>query len=486
MKTAGVSLDYYDDPNSELLKRSFPTLESLPDVIKVAHILTSEEREILRDDAYALILHNEGKTLRKFACVDAGNTLLSALYLAENADKLPEEAVKVAAANLEEACKFFDLPLHSLEKIAGHKERPPTAAGRGASRSRDPFQQPLVGDEADWAERTNLVSVRGGADSGRVVPTANQMKTAAIGMGLVDAKKKLGLYPGGKAQTKTAQDHVDDAQERADNKRAGFKPTAPKKDDINLDSFHKLNPEADPKKKSKNSTKHHWAKKANVVDVSELEAPPKMIYAPGFESYEGIQKAIEYFTEHILGMQPEQRHDFAVKTAARATELGIPLTEDLERYGSTEYAPDVEAHLANRRALAPDHAKLFNELQEKRASVEPVEFVQLLASADEEASLNWYYGGPLADPYYATFGGNKVKEANITWSWQSRTGDYVSGTQLKKLALNGRPLVEKQFTKDLADAFSMNPIAIFESLPDLQKKVLARLASQEFDGTPNN
>jgi len=472
MKTAGVVLDFYDDLEGALLKRSFPTAETLPEVIKVAHILSSEERDILRDDAFALVMKNDGKMIRKFACVDPGNTLLSALYLAENADRLPEEAVKVAAANIGQACSFFGLPIESLEKIAGRKEQATAAPTKGSARSRDPMRQPLVGDEADWNERTNLVSVRGGADAGRVIPTASSMKTASV---------------------KEAQDHIDDAQEKADNKRDGFKPKAPKKGDKvdYLKDFHKLNPEAEPKEKDGCGP----VKMANVVDVSNLEAPLLVKKASAqhmalnqypLDSFGDVQMAVRFFNENYLELTPEDRHDFAVKTASRAEELGISVSEELERYGSVEYAPDVEAHLANRRSLASDHAELWDTLQEKRASIEPDEFVKLLAEADEVAGLNWYYGGHLADPFYATFGGNKVKEASAAWSWMSNTGDYVSGDQLKKLALNGRPLVSKQFEPGLAAAFSKDPITIFESLPDLQKKVLARLASQEFDGLPTN
>lgn len=485
MKTAGVVLDFYDDQDGELLKRSFPDPEQLPEEIKTAHFLSSEERDCLRDEAFALILQNEGKTLRKFACVDPGNTLLSALYLMEHGDRLPEEAMKLASANITAACEYFGLPLRDIEKIAAaKKERPTDATEGGRSRSRDPMQQPLVGDEANWAERTNLVSVRGGADAGRVIPMANQMKTAS---------------------TKEAQDHVDDAQEKADNKRDGFKPSAPKKD-INLDSFHKLNPEAKPPSKSKNSTKHHWAKEekdacgpmkmANAtIDVSGLEAPLKMKKASArhlalgrypLDSFGDVRAAVQFFSENYLEFSPEQRHEFAVKTASRANELGIALTDDLNRYGSTEYAPDVEAHLANRRAISPEYKKTWDDLQEKRASVEPEEFVKLLAAADEESGVCWLYGGEAADPYYATFGGNKVKEASDSWSWMSRTGDYVTGDQLHKLALNGRPLVMKQFDSALASAFAKDPITVFESLPDFHKMVMARLASQEFDGTPNN
>ena len=105
MKTAGVVFDFYDDPAGSLLKKTFPSLEELPEIVKEAHILSEEEREVLRDEAYALVMINEGKTLRKFACVDKGNTFLSALYFIENRDKLPEEAQKIASANIFAACE---------------------------------------------------------------------------------------------------------------------------------------------------------------------------------------------------------------------------------------------------------------------------------------------------------------------------------------------------------------------------------------------
>lgn len=487
MKTAGVVLDFYDDLQGELLKRSFPSPEVLPEVVKTAHILSSEERDILRDEAFALVLMNEGKVLRKFACVDAGNTLLSALYFMENKDALPEEAQKIASANITAACEEFGLPLRDIEKIAsgGSQVSPAKGTAKGAARSRDPMHQPIVGDEANWAERTNLVSVRGGADAGRVIPLANQIKTA----------------------------------EKVDY----------------LKDFHKLNPEADPRKGAltddkkftdvtkKNPAKQNkkpvipdtnsfavgpgkgdaevnykpvtWNKVANRVDVSDLEPSVKVKKASPIhaalglyplDNFADVQKAVQYFDENYLEFVPRQRHEYAMKTAARAEELGIQTSEILDRYGSTEYAPDVEAHLANRRAVAPDHKELWDELQEKRASIEPETFAELLAEADEVSGVKWLYGGEAADPYFATFGGNKVKEANVAWNWQSRTGDYVSAGQLKKLALNGRPLVEKQFDRTLAAEFSRNPITIFESLPDLQKTILARLANQEFDGLPNN
>lgn len=568
MKTAGLILDYYDDSNSQLLKKSFPTLDSLPDIVKEAHILTSEEREVLRDEAFALVMVNDGKVLRKFACVDPGNTFLSALYFSQHADSLPEEAQKIAAANILAFCEDFGLEVRDIEKIAAGN--PPDAKNGGAMRKRDSFKQPIAGDDANWSERTNLISVRGGADAGRVIPTANQMKTAGIKdtiKGIYNSDKALHRTQGFAAGTLTAvgAKHLGDHLRKKKDEKKGEQVDF-------LDSHHKLNPGSKPQEKVaftsaglslaggavggaiggvvggvrgakkdaegkrhigkgalkgalkggaigaapglavaaskggaglrdyaegwKSLAKHSSVQKvANVIDVSVLSPPILVKKASAsrtalghypLDSYKDVQAAVSFFDENYKSFSPAQRHEYAVKTAARAEELGITVPPVLERYGSTEFASDVDAHLATRRALAPDFKETWDAFQEKIASVDPLEFAELLSDADEEAELNWLYDGQVMDPFFATFGGNKVKEANAAWSWMSPTGDHVTMDQLKKLARNGRPTVEKQFDASIAAAFSKNPMVIFDSLPDTHKTLLARLANQEFDGLQGN
>jgi hypothetical protein len=590
MKTAGVVLDFYDDLSGAYLRKLFPSPDDLPECIKTAHILTPEERDVLRDEAYALTMSQNGKVLRKFACVDEGNTVLSVLYFLANKDKLPEEAVKTAAANLSSFCEEFGLPIPETVKLA---------ARSGMARTRDPIKQPILGDSADWAQRTNLVSVRGGADQGRVIPTASQMKTAEekkekmvqpgriegwagvnralrysdrgigrlfakpevledrlrkavpysllgaitgsavgatvgavaksvansgpgplkaalhaalpsammgsiIGMHKADVEylkdKGIELTPLGfgaprftpeaakKYLTKksnvsgTGASNLGGGEVLTDDKRhIGVKSKMPKlneNDRINLDSFHRLNPSAKPK--------------TTMVDVTGKEPKPKVkrssanLTALGgrypLDSMADVQKAIQYFEENRKEMEPIEVHIFAVKTAARAEELGLPVPEDMSRYGSIEFAPDVDFHMANRLAVcAPEYKELYTTLREKRAHMEPEEFAELLTQADTMSNLRWHWGGDIADPYYATFG----KTAS-SWSWQSRTGDFVSEDDLKWLVRNGRPLIHKHFSSDLVNAFLKDPIAIFESLPDDSKVIIARLAADRFDGLGTN
>lgn len=455
MRTAGVVFDFYDDLSGTLLKKACPTSADLPDIVKEAHILSPEEREVLRDEAYALTMVNNGTHMRKFACVDAGNTALSILYFNESAVLLPHEAVKTAASNLMDACEEFELPVPGWLK---------TAAKTGMSKTRNPSKQPAPNDDVEWSQRTNLTSIQGGADSGRVIPTASQMKTAAHG-GLLNTKNEKGQrirkLPSFMYKEKTP---------------GNVEPA-----DVNLDGFHKLNPEAKPKEK-----------KSAPIDVSLREADVSIKRASAqltalggkypLDSMADVQKATEYFEENYKQMEPIEAHIFAVKTAARAEEIGLPLSETIQRYGSTDYAIDVDAHLANRLAVAPpEYAPVYTELREKRASIEPEEFASLLSEADEISGLRWVWGGEVADPYYATFG----KQA-AAWSWTGRTGDYVSEEELRWLARNGRPLVHKHFASEFTNSFIKDPITIFESMPDDSKVILARLANGKFDAMNAN
>ena len=117
----GTIIDFYDDPMGSVLKTKVAH-DQLPDYVRTAAYQTEEKLASLPDDAFALIMVDNGKAMRKFACVDKGNTALSVLYFMENKDKLPEEAMKIAAANLVEYCDAYGIEAPGqVKKIAGIK-----------------------------------------------------------------------------------------------------------------------------------------------------------------------------------------------------------------------------------------------------------------------------------------------------------------------------------------------------------------------------
>ena len=91
--------------------------------IKTAYIPSSTEQENLEDDQVALILFDRHSgAIKKFANFTPELTLLNMQVLSDKLDKLPEEILKVAGANLTAAAKEFKLPIPAkLEKYASQK-----------------------------------------------------------------------------------------------------------------------------------------------------------------------------------------------------------------------------------------------------------------------------------------------------------------------------------------------------------------------------
>jgi hypothetical protein len=325
-------------------------------------------------------------------------------------------------------------------------------AGSNMSRTRDPGKTPIVGGDADWAQRTNINSVQGSGNSGRVMDATSSMKTAGTHLTDEEADKVLKAVKGLAAGTAVLGATAGGIGGYYLGKRKGKKESE-QSQKINLDSHHKLNPEAAPVK----TASSHMA----------LDRYP-------LNSYGEVQEAMKYFSMNAGEFTPRERHEFSVKTAARADELGIQKTASIARYGSTEYSPDLDAHLANRKALAPSFD--WEKVASVRHHTDPETFAMILEKADEEAGLNWYYGGHLMDPYFATFGGNKVKEAQEAWGWQSPQGDSVNYSQLTGLSSEK---LSEHFDESFTSAFSKSPVEIFESMPDTHKTIIARLASSE-------
>lgn len=119
-KLSGLLLDVYDDQNGDVLRQVYPTREAIPETVKVAHMLTGDERQALPDDMFALVMRDGDVVLRKYACIDGGNTQVSIDYFLKTREVLPEEAQKVAAANLLVACDWYKItPPEELQKVAG-------------------------------------------------------------------------------------------------------------------------------------------------------------------------------------------------------------------------------------------------------------------------------------------------------------------------------------------------------------------------------
>lgn len=350
-KYAGVTFDWYDD-NGATLKEKFPTVDQVPEIIKTAAVKAKED---VANEQFALLAIDGNVLMRKYACHDPGTTAMSVIYFMRHGHKLPEEAQKVAASNLVDAC-------------VGHKLLPPAALSKRA-----------MGKTAAG----NLVDITGESAPPRPVKLAS----------------------------------------------------------------------------------HHYA--------VELDGAG---YYP-IDTWEQVKTAEEYFQMERIRMEPPIRREYAVKLAARADEIGYPLDNDIQDMGSRTFAykGHVQAAIDMRKVACDPHGgarEWLDELMDKTASLRPEVFSECLRQFDIHEGLDHGWDQVILNPYESTFGISKIAE--VVWE---QGADRVTKDALQNLAQNHMTGMQELFTYDIAKEFMKDPIGIFNSMPDPQKKLIARLAS---------
>lgn len=455
-RLSGFVFDTYDDVDGQVLRDVVEDLTTLPPFVKAAHRLTSHQIDHLPDDQFALILLDGGEKMKKFATVDRGNTTLSVVYLLKQAHLLPPEAVKTAARNLIGACQQHGLTVPSeLEKAA-----------KSGSSSVSGKTQSLYARGAK-VNKIQFPAVAGESDESHENP-------------------QLGKHDG-------AWDDVKERTNVEGSPGTNFMelPAFPQKERVKTASASELeglfNAEARTKQQSWRETPYFditgWDP-SMAVDA-DIKPAQQTLLAGSYpiDGYDQVKTASTYFNENWKQLPPNARHEYCVKLAARMSELGMEVSEDMARYGSTTYAADVDSYVEARRAYVHDEAhSALDMLLEKRAQVSPGVFVHALAEFDRLNDLNWHWDGKIVDPWYSTFGPSLEKVASDNWRYDN-TGVRISEADLQVLARNGHERLCKSFGHDFAKEFCKSPKAFFESLPAPNKLILARLASDRHAGT---
>jgi hypothetical protein len=110
-------IDFYDDGGA-LLRQALPDAHTLPEFVKTAGVVDQGTP----GNMFALVMVDDSTVMKKYATADAGNTWLSTLYFSLTRQNLPEEAQKLAAANLTMACTHYGIepPDELLRLSEGH------------------------------------------------------------------------------------------------------------------------------------------------------------------------------------------------------------------------------------------------------------------------------------------------------------------------------------------------------------------------------
>lgn len=462
----GQVLDFYDDPTGMVLKTKL-AYEQLPDFIKTAQHLDEAARERLPDDVFALIMVDQGQPFRKYACQDAGNTALSVIYFMENHHKLPEEAQKVAAANLIGACEQYGLePPLQLHKLA--VTGPildilgggiPSAAGYVAGKH----------EGHHMAERDQEPG-KGGV--GRVLRYA--FLPGTIGY---EAGKREGLREGKHAKKKESELTGSEIMPKS----------GPEK--------QAAGDEGMPDQSTQNPGREEPQKlgSARYVDVTGKSAPVRLVDQKveryglvkegsarfPLDGYDQVKDAVTWFDDYHQNLHPADRHGFATKLAARANELDIKVSDLIKKYGSIDYAPSGEVNLAIHTRMqhwAEDSPErdMLTGLMGKYASVQPEVFCEALRQFDELHGLDREWDETIYDPWYSTYGFDKTA---AEWVF-SHAGERITSEQLRNFAKSERYCkIKHMFGDELADGLKKNPEKIFDSLPLDAKRIIMRMAA---------
>jgi hypothetical protein len=113
----------------------------------------------------------------------------------------------------------------------------------------------------------------------------------------------------------------------------------------------------------------------------------------------------------------------------------------------------------------------LDKLADARPHMSPDDFAVTLSEFDKVAGLDCHYDQYVVDPYYATFGEKRASDSIAIGN------DIMYVKDLKRFAKVGRNTMKARFGEDMADEFVKDPVGIFNSLPNDQKKVLMRMAS---------
>ena len=499
MDLAGVILDIYDDPKGLVLRDKLAG-RKLNEKFASARLLDVPELELLPDHLFALVATNHGETLRKYAMHDEAHLATSIVYFEGCRHLLPEHVQQKVAANLIEGCHWYDQkPPAFLEKVAlveAALNALSVAQGVGdmASASRESSAR---GRERMDVFRANQMA--GAKVGGREITLSMEQDAA-----MQRAEGPESGYIFGPLEQFSKHDptyrklekQVSSGETIEDAKRADLTGSEVMTHQVRPSHNRRPTPVHSAGVTSKTSalgmnidlTNESAPVRTKKATASHFALPHLNLYP--IDTAGQLKQAAEYLDEHLYAFLPLDRRVFAQSLLDRAAELGVKVAGAALEYGGREYGPFVEPELHARveSFRGTGHEVVYEVLLEKFSSVSPAVMAEMLREADYESGAKLAYGRPgvgFRDSYAAVYGRPKLAEMEPAeedvYSWRSG-GDYVNGQMLKALA-SRRADLDTSFGSGFSQSFSKDPVGIFKSMPDPQKVVLSRLASDNSSQT---
>lgn len=445
MHLSGVILDLYDDPTAGVLRQKLAGRE-LPKELGDLELLDEAKLAELPDRLFALVATNGADVVRKYAMHDPAHTAVSVLYFMEQRELFPEHAQKIAAHNLVEGCGWYGLEVPEvLQKLA----LDPLGGMLGALDVKSRVEQSVEGRRAtmDGFRRAQAGAT---ADQQARDPGASQKTADLTGTEMMPMIGNVSTYPDPKNTTRPG------ASSSSQSKRAQW--------------LH-----------AGDLSSHHPVQKVAATKVAHYAMPSQSMYP--IDSYANVKEAAAYFDEHMPAFHMQDRREFAFHLGARMSELGMKQTQSVLKYAGSDYGDfiDIELLARARDFEGLEHEHAYKVLLEKRASTPAHVMLEALHEIDVISGAATKYDATLGfrDPFAAVFGKTAEKDETVkTFGW-NQGNDYVNDMMLTDLANRRYTALDKVFGMEMRKSFQKDPIGVFQSMPDPQKIVIARLASDE-------
>lgn len=194
-----------------------------------------------------------------------------------------------------------------------------------------------------------------------------------------------------------------------------------------------------------------------------------------------LKVACRYFEDNVEKIPHELRHKYAAAIQRRSQELGMGQQKGaVEKYASDHYNPLVDAHLKSRASLLevaePSMRGALEKIAGLKNELSPSQFARLLHGFDKRAKLDRYYGSYLTDPYLSTFASAPDPYRGYSYKFASRE---LTAEQIRQLVDEKGAKIREHFGPHFEAEMKKDPVAIFDSLPNDAKELLAGMA----DGT---
>jgi hypothetical protein len=206
---------------------------------------------------------------------------------------------------------------------------------------------------------------------------------------------------------------------------------------------------------------------------AKLAPPPGAKMASGASPFDMLHSVQRSWDD----MDPYDRRENALHLQELSKTAGVQVPWSILKYAGAGLNPNFEALMQHRKSFSVDEKTQdnYDRLGKMASHLDIEEVLSTLHLIDETCSLPPRYGQNVTDPVLCVYG--QEKEAEFSWV---HGGDLVNETQLRNLASSPEDMkqFDDLFTIDLMYKFKEDPLATFKSMPDEQKVLVARMATQ--------